>query len=202
MNFIEKPANLLSIKRRGLICGIGVNDAPYMVVLRLNGKRFLCPFYRVWQNMIERCYGVATRKTCPAYEGCSVATEWHRFMAFRRWMESQDWHGKALDKDIMVPGNTIYSSATCIFVTKQVNQLLCDSAASRGDLPIGVSRRGNKFIASIGGNEKRYLGMYGTPEAASAVYREAKARYLRSAANEQSGKLRAALHYHADLLTA
>jgi hypothetical protein len=202
MKFIEKPANALSIKRRGLVCGIGVNDAPYMVVLRLNGRRYLCPYYRVWQNMIERCYGRATQKRCPTYVGCSVADEWLRFMTFRRWMEEQDWAGKELDKDILSPGNSTYSAENCVFVTKQVNQLLCDSAGSRGDLPIGVSRRGKRFIASIGGKGKRYLGMYDTPQAANAAYRDAKANYLRRVAKDQPDNLRSALIHHADLLAA
>lgn len=43
---------------------------------------------------------------------------------------------------------------------------------------VGVSKVGNKYIAKIGVSYKnRYLGIYETPEEASAVYKNAK-RYL------------------------
>lgn len=200
MIFEEISANPLSIKRRGLVCGVGINDAPYMVVLRRNGKRTLCPYYRVWQNMLERCYGRVTGKNCPTYDGCSVAECWHKFMSFKAWMEKQDWQGKALDKDILVPGNKVYSPDACVFVSKRLNQLLCDSAGSRSAWSIGVKKHRNRFVAYIGGKNKGHIGSFDTPEEANAAYRAAKAGIIRKVASEQDGKLRSALLRHAQIL--
>jgi len=39
-------------------------------------------------------------------------------------MERQDWEGKHLDKDILIPGNKIYSPDRCIFVSSLINLLI------------------------------------------------------------------------------
>jgi hypothetical protein len=196
MKFKRIPADALALKRRGLVCGIGVNDAGYQVVCRHNGKRVICPFYRVWQNMIERCYSVKMQRRCPTYKGFSVCDEWHQFTVFLAWMEKQDWAGKALDKDILKKGNKIYSPDVCIFVTKRVNQLLCDSAGSRSKHGVGVTKNHNKYLAAIGGKHKGYIGSFGTPEEANRAYRLEKVKIIERVAARQEPILREALMRH------
>jgi len=56
-------------------------------------------------------------------------------------MEAQDWAGKSLDKDIIIPGNRVYSSSACAFVEHKVNCFVVDKKAGRGQHPLGVSYR-------------------------------------------------------------
>jgi hypothetical protein len=107
-------------------------------------------------------------------------------MAFRAWMETQDWEGKQLDKDIIVPGNKVYSPATCAFVPCHINSLLVDGAAQRGEWPIGVSwhKASKKFRPHPENGKKRHLGSFTTPEAAHLAWRKEKLRIVRTAARE------------------
>ena len=116
--------------------GIGINDANYHV--HKIGST-LCHYYDTWSGMLRRAYNDEYKKKYPTYEGVTVCEEWHSFMNFRSWMVEQDWNGKHLDKDILVKGNKIYSPDTCVFVDAVVNIFITDSAAARGEYPIGVS---------------------------------------------------------------
>ncbi len=108
-----------------LIYGVGINDADYPVnVTTGEGKKrqiqWRCPYYQKWVNMLDRCYGKTHR---PSYRDTEVCKDWHRFSNFLNWMQSQDWLGKELDKDLCVTGN-LYSPDTCVFLDKKVNMLL------------------------------------------------------------------------------
>lgn len=108
-----------------LYCGVGINDADYIVNpggRKMQGK-LMCPFYTRWCNMIKRCYDKNTLKKRKSYDGCSVCDEWLTFSNFKKWMESQEWDGKHLDKDILTMGNKIYSPETCFFVSNRINNL-------------------------------------------------------------------------------
>lgn len=171
-----------------LVCGVGVNDADYVVQPSdADGKRRVCPYYRVWKAMLERAYSQKRHAVSPTYTDVTVCEEWHSFMAFRAWMETQDWEGKQLDKDIIVPGNKVYSPAMCAFVSGQINSLLLDCSARRGKWPIGVTfdKAGSKFYAQIKeGGKKRHLGLFTTPKAAHLAWQKAKVRIVRTAAHE------------------
>ena len=175
-------------KKPKLFCGVGVNDADYAVQPRdADGRAVWCPYYEVWGSVLKRAYSPKYHANRPTYIGVTVCEEWHSFMAFRAWMETQDWEGKQLDKDIIVPGNKVYSPATCAFVSSQINSLLIDSAAARGEWPIGVSlqKESNRFQARVKENGKgRHLGYFATPEAAHRAWRKEQLRIGRTAARE------------------
>ena len=144
-------------KPKKLVCGVGINDADYVVEKRetigyVNGKRkqklvWICPYYETWKSMIERCYSAKYQERRPTYKGCSVSEEWLTFSNFRAWMVTQDWEGKSLDKDLLVEGNKIYGPETCVFVSPMVNSFTTDSGAARGKWLIGVCwvKGANKF---------------------------------------------------------
>ena len=131
-----------------LVFGVGINDADYVVEKRetigyVNGKQkqklvWACPYYRVWRDMLRRCYSTKFQERWPTYKGCSVSEEWLRFSNFKRWMECQDWEGLQLDKDLLLAGNKVYSAETCVFVTSMVNTFTIDCRSSRGEWLIGV----------------------------------------------------------------
>ena len=136
------------ITENKLVHGVGVNDLGYRTqayeeVTKNGGKRirkhvFLCKYYTTWKHMLERCYSKKFLESHPSYIGTSVCSEWLYAAEFKKWMEQQDWHGKSLDKDIVVPRSKLYSPETCAFVLKATNSFVIASDAIRGDYPIGV----------------------------------------------------------------
>lgn len=70
--------------------------------------------------LANKCYNGATQINTASLlmSGCSVCEEWLTFSNFKRWMEQQDYEGKALDKDLLVSQNKTYSSETCVFVPR------------------------------------------------------------------------------------
>lgn len=174
------------MNKRGLVCGVGVNDADYLMRPMVDGKWVVCPFYRTWYDMLKRCYSPVYQSRCPTYIGCSVVKEWHSFMAFREWMMSQDWQGKQLDKDMLIKGNKVYGPDICVFIDSKTNTLLIDSAAARGDLPIGVSMNCKGYQAQCSRDGKpKYLGIYDTIGQASDTYKVFKADVILEAAQRQ-----------------
>ncbi len=141
-------------KRNKLIQGVGVNDADYNVYEyeTIGGKKKIvwrCKFYQTWKNMLERCYSNNFQSKNPTYKGCSTCDDWLIFSKFRTWMESQDWEGKQLDKDLLVEGNKVYSPDDCIFVHPTVNKFTTDHGNARGEYMIGVywSKNAGKFMS-------------------------------------------------------
>jgi hypothetical protein len=189
--FEEMPTSEISIKRRGLVCGVGINDAKYLVMPRINGKQVTCQIYQKWVSMLKRCYSHKLQKRQPSYVGCTVCKEWIHFSSFKSWIEKQDWKGKHLDKDILKEGNKIYAPEYCLFVTKEVNNFFLERGASRGELPIGVSIRNDnkkKYQASCRNplNKKSgHIGFFETKELAHSAYKKRKAEYADLLANSK-----------------
>lgn len=162
---------------KGLVYGIGINDADYLTNPIVEGKTKKCKVYQTWAGMLERCYSEKSIQKYPTYMGCSVDKEWHSFMSFRDWMLKQDYESKQLDKDLLVPGNKVYSKDTCIFITSALNSFMLESTAARGSLPLGVSFTGNKFMARCNNpftKNRTYLGSFVTPEEAHLAWKSYK----------------------------
>lgn len=192
--FIERP--LSEAKKSGAprrpMYGVGVNDAPYLAWYQdSNGKQLACPYYRRWANMLERVYCPKFKARRPTYADCSVAPEWHSFMAFRAWMETQDWQGKELDKDLLDQGNKHYGPTTCLFIPQALNKLLCVSGKARGPYPLGVSvakrcsRPRFQATCSFYGSPT-YLGLFDTVEEAAEAYKQAKLAYIADLASKET----------------
>ena len=151
-----------------LVYGVGVNDLPHRTKV-----------YEVWTGMLERCYSEQYLESRPSYAGTSVCSEWLYASEFKKWMEQQDWEGKSLDKDIIVPGSQLYSPQTCAFVLKATNLFVTARGASRGDYPIGVSlhKQTGKYRAQCRNpftEKKESLGYFSTPEEAHEAWRKRK----------------------------
>jgi len=204
-DFIEVPANKMSFAKRKLVEGAGVNDSIYKTSGKdEEGRDTKCPYYRVWHGMIERCFSKKYHLKRPTYKNCTVSEDWLRFSSFRKWMKSQNWQGMELDKDIKIIGNKKYSPETCLFVSKMVNLLLCDSAAIRGEWPIGVSfkKSKNKFVANCKNKgEQRHLGYFLTSQEAHNAYKLYKHKVILETANQsENSYIREYLLNHAELL--
>lgn len=169
-----------------LVCGVGINDADYIVIPRVNGKNKHCKIYDTWDKMIRRCYSEKYQAKKPTYKGCTVAPEWHRFSNFKAWHDQQEYkEGMQLDKDIIYPGNKVYGPDKCVYVSRELNVLFIKANARRGKYPIGVVKLVSSksqckcFRSRITINNKYVsLGCYHTPEEAHEVYVQAKIKYI------------------------
>ena len=193
-------------KKLKLVYGWGINDADYAVQPVVNGKQVSCAYYSTWHSVVRRCYSEKSQIRHPTYRGCSISDSWKQFMTFREWMITQDWEGKSLDKDIMIVGNREYGPNACLFVSRQVNNLLNDCKGTRGEFPIGVSfdKESGRYKASccIDGKNKN-LGRFDCPNQAHLVYRAFKRELILSVAYAQSdNRIRDGLLLHASLLEA
>ena len=168
-----------------LVCGVGINDAGYVTQVKetvsyLDGKLkqklvWICPFYQTWKSMIERGYSEKIKLERPTYKDVTVCEEWHLFSVFKSWMESQNWEGNQLDKDLLIQGNKIYRHEACVFVSRQVNMFLIDSAATRGGFKIGCNwdRQSGKYRAQCSNpftGEREQLGCFGDEDTAHQAW--------------------------------
>lgn len=119
---VGKPSNPYD----RLLCGVGyIGEGVFNPTV--NGKK--TKLYSTWSNMIKRCYYSGER--AKAYDGCSVCPRWHSYQhfcedahyldGFDKWYENDIPHAWALDKDIKIKGNKIYSPDACMFVSKEEN---------------------------------------------------------------------------------
>jgi len=183
----------------GMVYGVGINDAGYTVRKQIecgyvNGKRkrkvvWVCPYYQMWTGLLGRCYSERNLKDYPTYIGCTVCEEWKRFSNFKAWMEQQDWEGKHLDKDILFPGNKVYSAEKCVFISPFVNTFVVECTSLRGKWPIGVYlNSNNKFQAQCQNGFTKvneYLGSFDTPEEAHGAWLTRKLELDKLLAAEQ-----------------
>ena len=187
-----------------LVCGVGINDADYVVCRKMGGKRLTCQYYAVWHSMMRRCYGEKYRETRPAYSMCFVCEEWLTFSNFKAWMEKQAWEGNQLDKDLLMQGNKEYNPEKCLFISGILNKLLTARSLLRGEHPIGVSWSKEHSVFSSGVSIKgrrKHLGYFTTSGAAHKSWQVAKKLIIHDVATEQADeRLKAALLLRCDQL--
>jgi hypothetical protein len=117
-------------------------------------------------------------------------------------MEKQNWEGMHLDKDIIKPGNKIYSPSLCAFIEPWLNTVLGSHESARGIYPQGVSYAShvNLYRAKISIRGKQtHIGHYKTQDEASLAYKKEKKRILIShAKNQTDERIRKGLILHAE----
>lgn len=181
--FFGKGKGSLHKKARRPVYGVGINDAEFST----GRNEYRTPSYALWRSILNRCYGSISKK-CLYYANCSVCEEWKTYSLFKKFYDQNYVKGYHIDKDILKRGNKVYSPETCCFVPPEINTLIVKHDATRGDLPIGVSRLSNnphryRAIVRIYG---RYItiGNYDTPEEAFAAYKSAKEAHIQEMATQ------------------
>lgn len=107
-------------------------------------------------------------------------------------MQAQPWCGNELDKDLLKPGNRVYGPDTCIFICSRVNTFILESAANRGEWPLGVSwaAHRNKFKASCRSpfehRKQQHLGYFACPDAAHRAWKARKLEHAVALACQQT----------------
>ena len=171
---------------RKAVCGVGVTGNKYDITKEAIKE------YRTWHNMLTRCFDDKYKEKHKTYYDAECCDEWLLFENFYEWAHSQSnfdtWINQkrsALDKDILFKNNKIYSPKTCCLVPYNVNNLFCKANNIRGELPIGVRKRRNKFTAECVDpllGELKYLGMYNTQEEAFKAYKTYKEDLIKQVA--------------------
>lgn len=165
-----------------LVYGVGINDRSCPA--KIEGKN--TKEYALWHSMLERCFYKPHLEKQPTYIGCSVSDNFKHYHLFHVWCQTQVGFGKEgyqLDKDLLIKGNKLYSEDTCVFIPKELNALLTKAAASRGLLPIGVTkyRKGFRAQCKIDGKTKS-LGTFQTVEEAFKEYKLFKEAHIKTQA--------------------
>lgn len=161
------------------VFGVGYNDACYPVTkYDEEGKQiWMCPFYKAWRGILQRCYDEKFKERWPHYKDVTMCSDWIVFSKFKMWMETQNWENRALDKDFLVWGNKDYNPGTCAFLPQEVNNFLTLRDNTCENTVIGVTYYKNigKWVAKVGFEGTRiYLGSFSTPEEAHLAYLKGK----------------------------
>ena len=144
--------------------------------------------------MLERCYNTKIKKVKPTYKDSICCDEWLSYENFYDWLHSQEnfevWKNlkwSAIDKDILIKGNKVYSPDTCCLVPVNVNTLFVKHDAGRGNFPIGVFKRDKKYEAYCSNpllNKRTVLiGSYNSQEEAFLSYKQYKENLIKQIAN-------------------
>lgn len=145
--------------------------------------------YSVWVRMLDRCYS-NNKKDHPTYQNCTVSLEFLHFHNFKSWCKQQTGFGNkgfALDKDILVKGNKVYSPETCCFVPQEINNFLTNIKLSNDTNNIGISfheeTKKYKVEFSKYGKTTR-LGYFCNLKDASQAYKQAKESHAKDLARK------------------
>lgn len=130
---VDKLISVEKVFARPTVYGHGKNDVNFQSYV--GGKRVWQ--YGLWTFMLKRCFCEKVKLRYPTYQDVTCCSEWLSFANFLEWCNKEvDYKGKpqgmALDKDLIIKGNKVYSPETCSFVPRFVNTLLLDSGKARG----------------------------------------------------------------------
>lgn len=179
-----------------LVYGLGVNEKEYPTWDVDKPLRE----YGLWKDMLFRCTEKYWAKT-PNYTGVSCSNNFKNYSFFYKWCQSQvGFHDStekgrawALDKDLLIKGNKLYSEDTCVFVPNSINNLLCKRRGARGEYLIGVTlnKKVNRFMSRCNRGEGilQYLGYFDTQEGAFQAYKVYKEALIKQIANEYKDQL-------------
>ena len=174
------------------VYGVGYMGNNFELKSSCNGKK--CPVYDMWYRIIERCYSKKLHDRCPTYTDCYVSDDFKDYSKWRKWYDNYQYKhdGWQLDKDLLIKGNKIYSSETCVFLPHIINSTLTKSNKTRGKYLIGAyfDAHNDKFKAYISKRGKKVaLGYFENEVDAHLAYKTAKEDYLKELAEEYKDML-------------
>ena len=148
-----------------------------------NGKHLRS--YCTWNSMIERCYNKKRLEKHPTYVNCTVSDEWKLYSNFKKFYDENYVDGLFLDKDLLQDGvvNKVYSSNTCLFVPRALNNFFTNHKSSSVSDYRGTSWKEShkKWVAQIkvnnhetGISKVKHLGLFTDPELSELVYDTAR----------------------------
>ena len=176
------------------VLGVGMIGNKYPT--KVNNKH--TKEYIAWRSMLVRCYDPEYKQNFPTYEDVTCCEEWLYFENFYEWLHIQGNFNKwlngnkwAVDKDILVKGNKVYSPDKCCLVPYEINALFVRQSSSRGDLPIGVHERKYGYQAICNNpctHKAEAIGRRKTIEETFDIYKSYKEHLIRQVAQEEYAK--------------
>lgn len=141
--------------------------------------------YHCWQDMLERCYLKKKSELHKSYYGmCEVSDEWLDYQVFAEWYNKHYYEVNErlhLDKDILIPGNTLYAPDRCLLVPQRINELFTCKVNGNG-LPVGIYKTSTgRFNSSYNGKN---IGTFDTLEEAFKKYAKTKEKIIKEVADE------------------
>lgn len=146
--------------------------------------------YRLWTNILTRCYNDKYKESRPTYKDVAICEEWKYYQEFKKWFYKNYYEVKGerteLDKDILKRGNKIYSPNYCVFVPQRINGLFTKGDSRRGELPIGVSKHSSckSYVSTVSINGKNCSRCFHTIEEAFEDYKMRKELEIKRVAEE------------------
>ncbi len=171
------------------------NGIGFIGVGKYNSKEHKLAYHK-WSAIIQRCLKTDySDESLKSYKDCEVCSEWLNFQNFAKWFYDNYYECDeplCVDKDILIHGNKLYSSDTCLIVPQRINLLFIKEKGRRGDLPIGVqhcSKRNGytSMLSTAEGN--KYLGLFYNEIDAYKTYKKEKEKYIKQVADEYKEKI-------------
>ena len=89
--------------------------------------------YGFYHNITTRCFNSNYKDIEKTYQDVTICEEWKNFQNFAKWYDENKYECEGrlhVDKDILHPGNKVYSPENCILLPQRINELFFVS--SRG----------------------------------------------------------------------
>lgn len=173
------------------VYGVGIVGNKYQTFINKKQTKE----YLSWRRVLGRCFDENFKEQNQTYQNAICCKEWLYFENFYDWLHSQENFDKwlngsqwAIDKDILIKGNKIYSPETCCLVPKNVNGLFVKCDALRNSLPIGVVKHGSGYLVSCKNpftSKHEYFGTHPTEEIAFNKYKKVKENFIKQVAEEE-----------------
>ena len=177
--------------KNATVKGVGIVSNRHPITI----NKVMVKEYDLWKSMLLRCYSKKHQSKHNAYIGCEVSENFKSYDYFYEWCQNQVGfkEGFHLDKDLLIKGNKIYSEVNCVFLPREINNVLTSRSSLRGKHPLGVCfhKCSGKFVAQINlnGAKRKHLGTFNTEIEAFKAYKEAKESYVKELANKWKGQI-------------
>ena len=158
--------------------------------------------FEMWSGLHERSGNFDGRH--PAYADVSVDENWYNFQNFHKWFDENYYEIEgevmSLDKDILYPGNRVYSPDKCIIIPLKINDVFITGNQTEDSkkLPVGISKRINPksvtyraTVMSVNDENIRQIfqKVFKTIDEAMIYYIEHKIKMINFIANKYKDKL-------------
>lgn len=167
------------------VFGVGYLGVGDFSASKEDGSKSLA--YGRWMAILSRCYNKIQHERDNSYKGCTVHEEWHNFQNFAKWFHGQKFHsiGHHVDKDLLIPCNTEYSSEACCLLPPLINSAITGKDANQTNgLPCGVHwhKKNGCYVTAVGkygGLGNSYHGSFQNVESAWTAVKAAKESYVK-----------------------
>lgn len=132
-------------------------------------NKVTCEAFKRWKGLLQRCYSKSySNKGRYEKRGCYVAEEWLDYQNFADWFYKNVKEGWEIDKDLYK--SICYSKETCVFLPKEINNLLTEYTEDRDG--VTFHKKVGMYQVQLSSSDfPRHKGFFSDIEVAREVYR-------------------------------